>query len=65
MKKIVFISSLAKNSNILLFLKIMLMDFRRFISIPQFFSLLFDLPPNSRGAPAEPSHHTSVARHTG
>jgi hypothetical protein len=30
-----------------------------------FFSLLFDLPPNSRSTPADPSCHTSAARHTG
>jgi hypothetical protein len=33
--------------------------------IPQFLSLLFDFPPNSRGTSAHPSLHTSVPRHTG
>jgi hypothetical protein len=30
-----------------------------------FFSLLFDLPPNSRGKPADPPHKNRVLRHTG
>jgi hypothetical protein len=48
----------------MLFLKIMLgRGFRNFF-IPQFFSLLLDLPLHSRGIPAGPSRQTSMPRQT-
>jgi hypothetical protein len=49
----VFKSSVAKILIVVLFLKIMLiMDFDNFF-IPQFLSLLFDLPPNSCSTPVD------------
>jgi hypothetical protein len=38
----------------------LIMDFDDFLYSSIFFSLLFDLPPNCRGTPADPSLHTNV-----
>jgi hypothetical protein len=59
---LVFLNEIMKNQ---VLNKIVCSMMESYFFIPKFFSLLFGLPPNSRGTPADPSRHTSVPRHTG